>query len=520
MGQDSPYDETMQLVWFKRDLRLIDHEPLRAAAQGGPCVGLFVFEPSLWRQPTMHRAHFEFVAQSLLELQDRFARLGGRLLIRTGEVVDVLKALHADLPLTALYSHQETGDGVSFARDRAVAAWARATGIPWLEMPQGGVIRRLRSREGWAAQWEGFMRQPVVPRPARLDSPDIWATGGLPTPEELGVVGAPRPEAQSGGALAGQALLRSFLADRGRDYRRLMGKPGPAEDTCSRLSPHLAWGTVSARQAFHAGRLRRRELQDLPSEPDARAWLASLESFEARLAWRCHFMQKLETEPEIEHHNMCRAYDGLREGHFDEAAFDAWAQGRTGYPLVDACMRALAATGWITFRMRAMVMAFAAYDLWLHWERPAQHLAQLFLDYEPGIHYPQVQMQSGTTGINALRMYDVTKQARECDPEGHFIRRWVPELAGVPLEHLHAPWAMPPLTRLLLKSGEAYPAPIVERQPAVSRARAGFARVRQDADTKAAALAVFERHGSRRDKPGGQPKKNVKKRPGESANPV
>ncbi|MEB3197729.1 MAG: deoxyribodipyrimidine photo-lyase [Candidatus Sericytochromatia bacterium] len=513
----------MQLVWFKRDLRILDHAPLAEAARQGPCLGLFVFEPSVWRQPTMDRAHFDFVLASLIELRTRLEALGGQLVLRLGEMVEVLEQLQATQPITALYSHQETGDAVTFARDRAVAAWAQRTGIPWHEFRQSGVIRRLPSRDGWAERWESFMRSPVIPAPRELKPPsgfELERTDFLRrlgeaapiAPDDLGVAGASRPLAQDGGMLAAQALVRSFLQSRGRDYRQRMGQPEPAAEACSRLSPHLAWGTISARQAYHAARARLAELESLPRSEENRAWQASLASFEARLAWRCHFMQKLEDEPAIEHHNMCRAYDGLREGHFDEDAFEAWKAGQTGYPLVDACMRAVAATGWLPFRMRAMVTAFAAYDLWLPWQRPAAHLARMFLDYETGIHYAQIQMQSGTTGINALRMYDVTKQARDCDPDGHFIRRWVPELAELPLEHLHAPWELPPLTRLLVGGGPAYPAPIVDRRAAVQRARAGFAAVRARPETAAAAAAVLERHGSRRSgdsrvfQPGNRPK--------------
>lgn len=484
----------VHLVWFKRDLRLIDHRPLADAAKAGPCVGLFVFEPSFWRQPTMHRAHFDFAVQSLNELSERLARLGGQLLIRTGEVVDVLSRLHEELPITALYSHQETGDRVSYARDRSVATWARDNGVPWHEHPQGGIRRGLRGHENWAHHWETFMQSPLSPRPEQISCSIELFLGGSPSPEELGVSGASRDGAQAGGALAGQRLLRTFLAERGEHYRALMGKPEPAADACSRLSPHLAWGTVSSRQAFQAARQRRLEMSLESAPRDTRAWLASLKSFESRLAWRCHFMQKLESEPDIEHRNMCRAYDGMREESFDEECFNAWAVGQTGYPLVDACMRALHVTGWINFRMRAMLMAFAAYDLWLHWQRPAQHLASLFLDYEPGIHYPQIQMQSGTTGINALRMYDVTKQARECDPQGVFIRRWIPELESVPLEYLHAPWEIPPLTRLLLQGERSYPDPIVHRREAIARARKAFTEVRARPQTGLAVEAVLERH--------------------------
>jgi deoxyribodipyrimidine photolyase len=121
----------------------------------------------------------------------------------------------------------------------------------------------------------------------------------------------------------------------------------------------------------------------------------------------------------------------------------AWQAGRTGYPLVDACLRSLVATGWLTFRMRALVVSFASYSLWLHWRPTGLFLARHFLDFEPGIHWSQLQMQSGTTGINTLRIYNPTKQALEQDPGGVFIRRWVPELAGVPSVFVHMPWTMP-----------------------------------------------------------------------------
>jgi len=211
-------------------------------------------------------------------------------------------------------------------------------------------------------------------------------------------------------------------------------------------------------------------------------------------------MQKMEDEPELEFQNLCRAYDGLRENDWDEGRYQAWCEGRTGYPMVDACMRATIATGWLNFRMRAMLVSFAANHLWLHWRQPALFLAQHFLDFEPGIHYSQFQMQSGTTGINTLRMYSPAKQVKDHDPTGIFIRRWVPELSEVPDKYLAEPHLMPTGLQLMVgcQIGKDYPVPIVEHSEALKLAKQRLYSLRQTPEAKEAAAAVAEKHGSRR----------------------
>jgi deoxyribodipyrimidine photo-lyase len=301
---------------------------------------------------------------------------------------------------------------------------------------------------------------------------------------------------QAAGEKAARQTLKSFLQVRGFDYRKALSSPLSAETGCSRLSPHLAFGTLSMRTVHQATEVA------IGSTPE-RTMAHALRGFSGRLRWHCHFMQKLEDEPAIEFHNFARVFDGLREERptdFNQAHFAAWCEGRTGYPMVDACMRSLIRTGWLNFRMRAMLVSFASYHLWLHWRPTGLFLARQFLDYEPGIHWSQMQMQSGTTGINTLRMYSPTKQAKDQDPEGLFIRRWVPELARVPLPYLAEPWTMAPSVQHMAGCviGKDYPAPIVDDKTAMKAAKDRMYGLRQSLQAREEAGDVLARHGSRK----------------------
>ena len=478
----------LSVVWFKRDLRVRDHAPLLEASRHGPLIALYIYEPELLHAPEFDSSHLEFINASLTELATDLERLGGRLITRTGEASAVLEDLHAQTGFTRVFSHMETGNALTYARDRRVKRWAVTRGIPWLELPQHGILRGSAPRPAWKLHWDELMRSPVAPTPLRLETVQL-ETLGIQSPAALGL--EPNLKTiQTGGSSAGYELLETFLAGRGREYQRSMSSPEAGWDACSRLSPHLSFGTVSLREVFQ----RNLEQFDVYKTSDI-VYAKSLQSLNRRLHWHCHFMQKLEDLPGLEFENQNRAFDGLREAEFNRDHFAAFCGANTGYPIIDACVRCLLETGWINFRMRALLVSFAAHHLWLHWREVGIFLARHFLDFEAGIHWSQMQMQSAVTGVNTVRMYSAVKQAVDQDPSGAFIRRWCPELADVPLPYLHQPETLPPLLKTMLQL--EYPAPIVNEREALRIARDRIYALKRSQPARQEGVKLLEHHSRR-----------------------
>lgn len=252
-------ERDVQVVWLKRDLRVHDSPVLQAATPYGSVLPLYIVEPSLVHAPDFDPAHWAFLQHSLAALRTELAALGQPLVVRVGEVIDVLEALAQELPLGALWSHEETGTWQTYQRDLAVAQWAHARSLPWHELPQTGVVRRLTSRNGWANAWEQYMRAPLATPPKRLLPVSEVELGPIPSHRDLGLNASTRIEIQQGGEQEARNLLASFLVERGGGYQRAMSSPLSAWETCSRLSAHLAWGTISLRSVYQ-GVLRRQDV--------------------------------------------------------------------------------------------------------------------------------------------------------------------------------------------------------------------------------------------------------------------
>jgi len=452
MSDSPPGREQVTLVWLKRDLRVRDHAPLSAASKrcerGGKALAFYVLEQDYWTSDKASPEQRAFVLESLRDLKLQLDKLGCRLhLFEASSVVPVLTSLLDTYDVDAILCHQETGNLWTFERDRAVLALAKSRGIPVREFHQNGVIRGKGMPKLEGGAWLNWIGADVPETPGFWRNPTRLPDLPYLILEEVISAADHSCGQQTGGEIKALGMLESFLSGRcleGEGYRKEMGSPLRSSEICSRISPHLTWGSLSSRLAFHESRKALAQGVPLGSAMEIR-------SFITRLRWRDHFLQKFERLHWMEWRCINPSTETLHG--WDEDSYTRWSEGMTGYPFVDACMRSLNATKWINFRARAMLVSFASYALNLDWRRFAPHLARTFLDYEPGIHYSQIQMQAGTTLGSPPRIYNPVKQSLEKDPQGEFIRRWVPELRDLSGTALHSPSLAP-------RNG--YPAAIID----------------------------------------------------------
>ncbi|AWX43259.1 Deoxyribodipyrimidine photo-lyase [Flagellimonas maritima] len=423
-------NEIIDVFWFKRDLRLVDNDALNEAITSkNKLLPVYLYEPSIWQDAHYDERHYRFIFESIQDL-DNDLLYETKILAVQSEVIPFFKTLSDLYQIENIFSTEETGLDITYRRDIEFQDFCFTNGIRWSQFQNNGVVRGLTDRSSWRKDWYNYMNLPQKDFETKHTNfighktiSDLYVRfDALQEPSK-------RSKFQKGGRKEALRWQSSFFEERIAFYSDYISKPELSRYGCSRLSPYFAWGNLSIREVYQ----KAVELKKISS------YKKQLNAFMSRLRWQSHFIQKFEMEPRIEFEAFNKAFLSL-EQPINDSYINAWTEGGTGYPLVDAAIRCVVQTGYINFRMRAMIVSFLTHHLFQHFTTVGPWLARQFLDFEPGIHYGQMQMQAGFTGINTVRVYNPTKNAMDHDSDAIFIKKYVPELSGLPTGLAIEPW--------------------------------------------------------------------------------
>jgi deoxyribodipyrimidine photo-lyase len=431
--------------------------------------------------------HFNFIKESLKDINSQLNPYDTKVLTVTSDITSAFNQLQSFYKIDTVHSHLETGLLITYNRDKEFTRYCRNNVIQWIESKNNGVERGLVNRNNWFETWETYMNadqirfEPAANQLLNLSEiktlENVFTVADLETPMQTNF--------QKGGSTMGWKYANSFFESRHTEYMFNISKPEASRSSCSRISPYIAWGNLSIRQVFQKGKAVKATTKDK----------RHIAAFLSRLRWQAHFIQKFEMEHTMEEASVNKGYHKLKKNISDEYQ-EAWFKGETGFPLVDASMRCLVETGYVNFRMRAMLASFFTHILWQPWQAATTHLSQQFLDFEPGIHFPQLQMQAGETGINNLRIYNPTTNSLKHDPDAVFIKKWVPELAELEIPFVHEPYLMTDMEQVFynFKLGENYPHPIVDIKENRKRASTILWNMKDDAQVRRESSRILKRH--------------------------
>ena len=474
----------INLYWFKRDLRLVDNVPLQMSCDDEhPTLLFYLFEPMLLNDLHYSQRHWTFVKESIVDINKGLNKYKTKVHCYELDSISFLKRVSKYFTINKIFSHLETGIGITYQRDLEVSNFCERNKIKWHEEIRNGVFRGRSNRNNWIKDWRNYMQQNIID--LDCDKNDFYNINDKliktieikPNNDNISL--------QKGGTSEGLKYLKSFLNDRFKNYQNDISKPLKSRTSCSRLSPYFSWGNLSTRYVWQ---LSKNEVAKGKSR-------FHLNSFTSRLRWQAHFIQKFEMESDIEFRSINKGFEKFKK-KVNNKFISAWKKGETGYPLVDASMRCLISTGYVNFRMRALLVSFLTHHLWQPWQEGVIHLASLFLDFEPGIHYPQFQMQAGETGINMIRIYNPVKNSKEHDKDGEFIKKWVPELKNLPTNLVHEPWKINNFEEKIYDFyiGKSYRDRVVDIKETYKSASKSLWNYRRDDIVKLESKRILTRH--------------------------
>ena len=444
----------MKIVWHRRDLRTSDNRALKEA--GEDAAPVYIFDPEWLENDLVSDARIEFVLESLKDLNRQYVEKGSHLALLHGK------------PMKKLEDLQDQRHEIFFNKDANHFRQRQEQEVreKFQGLENSAVKTSGRGKaEEWKKEAQKWFDSERVSPPKKISSNSVESEVSLDEIREKYDISPEKEKFGKGGTREARKRLEGFL-DRIESYSGSISSPSKAENSTSHLSPYIRYGCISPREVYQKAEEKKYEVDNTQS----------VEMFMDRVFWQQHFNQKIEDTPELFEEAINPVYRGLHRENRDVEKIEAWKKGKTGYPLVDASMRALVETGWLNFRMRAMCASFFSYILKQWWKEGADFFYKHLIDADVAINYYQWQMQSGLIGVHANRIYDPTKQVEENDPEGKFIRKYVPELRPVPDEYLPKPWKMPEKVQKKcgVEIGRNYPEPIVDYGREARKARKFF----------------------------------------------